>query len=124
MNMNEVCNHGGFGGVYTNFDTYGTRKRLGLPTEPFKNICWKCWREWGDKKADRLTREAGEAARKLGQCGFDIQMIWHCENPIPCIKHAELTCWSCGQPATGQCYNDVGCVVYECNEHPHEGTHD
>jgi len=118
------------GGVSTNFDPYGTRRKLGLApiTEGnnFIHFCWSCWDSKRLGEVDKeIRRDTDELARQDGTvCGFLEAWIGHCQNPVPCAKHNNQLCWKCGARATRNCAvaSSFVCGVPECDEHPHEHT--
>lgn len=115
------CGKRSGGGVSTNFDPYGTRRKLGLPVEEGQFICWPCWEEKGAEKDARIRKETTQAVRDRGCCGFVEAWVGHCLNDVPCPRHEKKTCWKCGEPAVQNCSvaGSLVCGMPECSEHPH-----
>lgn len=106
------------GGVSTNFDPYGTRKKLGLSVEEWQHICWPCYNEWGEEKDKVYRSQTDLAARETDHCGFLEAWVGHCANQEPCPKHSSQQC-RCGSPATHNCSNTgtLVCGAPLCDEH-------
>ncbi len=115
------CDANSGGGVSTNFDPYGTRRKLGLPVEEVQFICWPCWEKEGAGKDARIQEETDGAVVERGGCGFLEAWIGHCFNDRPCSKHQNKACWECGAPATKNCAvaGSLVCGTPECSDHPH-----
>ena len=115
------CQHESGGGVNTNFDSYGTRKKLGLPVNNWQHICWPCWEEWGRDIDQQARAETDAAPRAQGLCGFLEAWIGHCLETAPCGKHQSKQCWECKAPATRNCAHTGSfvCGTPECAEHSH-----
>lgn len=116
----ETCPHAG-GGVSTNWDPYGTRRKLGLPVYPWEHVCWDCWDAWGCAKDRRMRADTLAAVRRTGACGFIEAWVGHCLNATPCPRHARQRCWKCGAPAVQNCAETgtLVCGMPECADHPH-----
>jgi hypothetical protein len=110
------------GGVSTNFDPYGTRRKLKLLVEEWQSICWPCWEKEGAEKDARIRAETTQAVLDRGLCGFEEAWVGHCFNTKECPRHKKQRCWSCKGPATRNCSvaGSLVCGVPECAEHPHE----
>jgi hypothetical protein len=115
------CDTPSQGGVSTNFDPYGTRKKIGLPVEKWQSICWNCWDEKGAAKDSQIRKETTQAVLDRGSCGFLEAWIGHCLNSRPCREHENKTCWECGKPAVQNCAmtGSLVCGIPECLDHPH-----
>lgn len=108
------------GGVWTNGDPYGDARKLGADVPPMRGYCWSCVKERSDEIPNfgKAIKDI-LASRKL--CGFLMSWVGHCKEPKPCAKHKDLTCSSCGVPATHDC-DSTGqfvCGVPLCDECGH-----
>ena len=115
------CGKNESGGVYTNFDPFGTRRKLGLSVESYQHICWECWPAVRSKDR-RIQHATTQAVRDRGLCGFIEAWAGHCMNKAPCDHHKDQKCWKCGDPADRNCA-EAGlfvCGFPECAQHPHE----
>ena len=108
-------------GISTNFDPYGTRRKLGLPVEKFQFICLPCWKKEGAEKDAHIRKETTQAVRDRGACGFVEAWTGHCLNSTPCPQHQKQKCWKCQEPAVKNCpvAGSLVCGVPECADHPH-----
>lgn len=110
------------GGIHTNGDSYGDRRKIGLPVSSHRFYCWDCKDHFAAFSV-RQDKETNAEFARLGLCGFLEAWIGRCRNTSPCAKHTDR-CWyrDCDKPAIANCSiaGSLVCGVPYCADHPHE----
>lgn len=109
------------GGLSTNGDPYGDRKKHGLPTFEWRFYCWKC-ANIGYAWAEELEKEVTKILRERGLCGFLEAWVGRCTNPQNCARHSNQKCFACKKQAVKNCSHAgmLVCGMPECADHTHK----